>query len=72
MTTEVATNRGTTPTQRYLPWLVLLFVGSGCAALVYEVVWYQMLLWAPSGIGARAQGWRGGHGLRCRGFSRVS
>jgi len=28
---------------RYLPALVLLFVGSGCAALVYEVVWFQML-----------------------------
>lgn len=28
---------------RYLPALTLLFVGSGCAALVYEVVWFQML-----------------------------
>ena len=27
----------------YLPLLVLLFVGSGCAALIYEVVWLQML-----------------------------
>lgn len=27
----------------YLPWVILLFVGSGCAALVYEVVWFQML-----------------------------
>src|SRR5262245_11427140 len=26
-----------------LPWLILLFVGSGCAALIYEVVWFQML-----------------------------
>jgi spermidine synthase len=26
-----------------LPFLVLLFVGSGCAALVYEVVWLQLL-----------------------------
>ena len=26
-----------------LPFLLLLFVGSGCAALVYEVVWFQML-----------------------------
>lgn len=28
---------------RYLPALLLLFVGSGCAALIYEVVWFQML-----------------------------
>jgi spermidine synthase len=27
----------------FLPVLLLLFVGSGCAALVYEVVWLQML-----------------------------
>ena len=27
----------------HLPWLVLLFVGSGCAALVYEIVWFQLL-----------------------------
>ena len=28
---------------RYLPVLLLLFVGSGCAALIYEVVWFQLL-----------------------------
>jgi len=27
----------------YLPALLLLFVGSGCAALIYEVVWLQLL-----------------------------
>lgn len=27
----------------FLPLLVLLFIGSGCAALIYEVVWLQML-----------------------------
>jgi spermidine synthase len=26
-----------------LPLLLLLFVGSGCAALIYEIVWFQML-----------------------------
>src|SRR5438552_7142788 len=31
------------PHQRYLPALVLLFVGSGCAALIYEIVWFQLL-----------------------------
>src|SRR5678816_2909161 len=30
-------------TERYLPLLVLLFIGSGCAALIYEVVWFQIL-----------------------------
>src|SRR6187431_2282932 len=29
--------------QRLLPALLLLFVGSGCAALIYEVVWFQLL-----------------------------
>lgn len=33
---------GTMP-GRFLPGLLLLFVGSGCAALIYEVVWFQML-----------------------------
>ena len=28
---------------RFLPALLLLFVGSGCAALIYEVVWFQLL-----------------------------
>jgi spermidine synthase len=27
----------------YLPFLLLLFVGSGCAALIYEIVWFQLL-----------------------------
>ena len=29
--------------RRYLPVLLLLFIGSGCAALIYEVVWFQLL-----------------------------
>ena len=29
--------------QRWLPALLVLFVGSGCAALIYEVVWLQLL-----------------------------
>ena len=31
------------PKGRFLPVLLLLFVGSGCAALIYEVVWFQLL-----------------------------
>ncbi len=29
--------------RRHLPALVLLFIGSGCAALIYEIVWFQLL-----------------------------
>src|ERR671938_560636 len=29
--------------QRFLPILLLLFVGSGCAALIYEIVWFQLI-----------------------------
>src|SRR5207247_6438755 len=28
---------------RYLPLLLLLFAASGCSALIYETVWYQVL-----------------------------
>ncbi len=28
---------------RFLPLLLILFGGSGCAALIYEIVWYQLL-----------------------------
>ncbi|MEX2317391.1 MAG: hypothetical protein WD669_09585, partial [Pirellulales bacterium] len=30
-------------THRFLPLMLVLFVGSGCAALIYEIVWLQML-----------------------------
>lgn len=33
----------TSPLRPFLPFLVLLFIGSGCAALIYEVVWFQLL-----------------------------
>ncbi len=29
--------------RRWLPWLLPLFIGSGCAALIYEIVWLQLL-----------------------------
>src|SRR3954466_11167289 len=29
--------------RRYMPALLLLFIGSGCAALIYEIVWFQLL-----------------------------
>src|SRR5258706_1212356 len=31
------------PTRRFLPGLTVLFIGSGCAALIYEIVWFQLL-----------------------------
>jgi spermidine synthase len=31
------------PLRPFLPVLVLLFVASGCAALIYEIVWFQLL-----------------------------
>src|SRR5437764_4044193 len=33
----------TTALRPFLPLLLLLFVGSGCAAMIYEVVWLQLL-----------------------------
>jgi spermidine synthase len=34
----------TAPTpRRFLPVLLLLFAASGCSALIYEIVWYQLL-----------------------------
>ena len=29
--------------RRFLPALLFLFIGSGCAALIYEIVWFQLL-----------------------------
>ncbi len=29
--------------RQFLPFIVILFIGSGCAALIYEVIWLQML-----------------------------
>ena len=33
----------TAPSARYLLPMLLLFIGSGCAALIYEIVWFQVL-----------------------------
>jgi spermidine synthase len=30
-------------TSRWLPLLLILFAASGCSALIYEIVWYQLL-----------------------------
>src|SRR5688572_2886674 len=42
--TEATSIRATvSPAHRFLPLLVVPFVGSGCAALAYEIVWFQTL-----------------------------
>ncbi len=47
MNSPSASNRSTSATtpasHKYLPLLLVLFVGSGCAALIYEIVWFEML-----------------------------
>jgi spermidine synthase len=41
--TEAISTTEAYSTDQWLPVLLLLFVGSGCAALIYEIVWFQML-----------------------------
>lgn len=44
MNNSPASQPAATPaSHRYLPLLLILFVGSGCAALIYEIVWFEML-----------------------------
>jgi spermidine synthase len=33
----------TATANRFLPLLLIMFFGSGCAALIYEIVWFQLL-----------------------------
>ena len=40
---EEQSKPGASSHNRLLPVLLLLFAGSGCAALIYEIVWLQML-----------------------------
>jgi spermidine synthase len=40
---DLSAPTGSAAPRRFLPGLFLLFVGSGCAALIYEVVWLQLL-----------------------------
>jgi spermidine synthase len=34
---------GDSRAERYFPLVLLLFIGSGCAALMYEIIWFQLL-----------------------------
>lgn len=40
---DTSANPASINAARYLPLLFVLFAGSGCAALIYEIVWYQLL-----------------------------
>lgn len=37
------TSTGLFTSSRIPPWLLVLLIGSGCAALIYEIVWFQLL-----------------------------
>src|ERR1051325_9813097 len=41
--TETMSATAPAVSRQYLPVLLLLFAGSGCSALIYEIVWYQLL-----------------------------
>jgi spermidine synthase len=41
--TEPVTPDSTSSDRAHIPLLLVLFVGSGCAALIYEIVWFQLL-----------------------------
>src|SRR5258706_2128577 len=43
MTTRAAAQPASFQATRIFPVILLLFAGSGCSALIYEIVWYQLL-----------------------------
>src|SRR5262245_49566041 len=43
MTPSAAVQPAPSTATRYLPLMLILFAGSGCSALIYEIVWYQLL-----------------------------
>jgi spermidine synthase len=43
MMNDSANSKPTFNASRFLPALLLLFAGSGCSALIYEIVWYHLL-----------------------------
>src|SRR5271166_37298 len=43
MATQSESRPVTQGTPRLLPLLLILFAGSGCSALIYEIVWFQLL-----------------------------
>jgi spermidine synthase len=43
MTDEIQTEPDVSGVSRFLPLLLILFAGTGCAGLIYEIVWFQLL-----------------------------
>src|ERR1700680_2943337 len=43
MTHEIQTEPVVSGVSRFLPLLLILFAGTGCAGLIYEIVWFQLL-----------------------------
>ncbi len=43
MATQTESPPATSGAPRFLPLLLILFAGSGCSALIYEIVWFQLL-----------------------------
>src|ERR1700730_18622629 len=43
MTDEILTEPAVSGVSRFLPLLLILFAGTGCAGLIYEIVWFQLL-----------------------------
>jgi spermidine synthase len=56
-------------------WLLLLLAGSGCAALIYEIVWYQLLQLvigaSAVSLGLLLAAWMGGLCLGSAAFARL-
>ena len=42
-TNQTFSSSTTRDSSRIFPWLLLLFAASGCSALIYEIIWYQLL-----------------------------
>mgnify|MGYP000889459240 CR=1 FL=1 len=40
---EITGVEGDSQSKRFLPFIFFLFIASGCSALIYEIVWFQML-----------------------------
>jgi spermidine synthase len=74
MTSAVEAPAGTAESRRF-PVLLLLLAGSGCSALIYEIVWYHMLQLnigsTAVSLGVLLAAYMGGLCIGSAGFSRV-
>lgn len=73
--TSAAPNPERTVESRYFPVLLLLLLGSGCSALIYEIVWYHMLQLnigsTAVSLGVLLAAYMGGLSIGSAGMSRV-